>query len=582
MSRFGGPRGYDGDLAYGDSPQRWDRDRFERMGRGPTSPRQYEEDYRYQERDAPGRRDIAVADRIDARGPRGRYEERDRFYEHDRLAPGPRRRTDRELFGDSDPREYANMAMTPYRAKSTTRRDNRDIDIDIDIDQRRGNSRRELDIDIDIDQRRGPPARPGLLRRQSSLDTFDRRGPPRHGYEREDYRMPAYTPVPLPIRKDQRFNEYDEFRYEPEDYREVEIQRERSVHRHRPKSHKSAKSSRAKSVTTRRSSSSSSSSSFVELQRDESIHGGSVHETIDKRFKKGKTRMPKRLVRCEAIRDLGYPYDEETDFFVLRIALEKEQIDEVMRISESYKSGEKKTVYEYKEKIDEAPVVLPPPPPEVAKEHEEIVRTEWINPPSVAGARSHRSVSHSGRHYHDHSVYGGTTPRALSPARTERTSRTSRSRRRSSPGPEFYERKTVIEESNAYPPPPPPPAPVYYEEDRKTQIVEERRPMSPPSSHGGALIVQEREYRSDRDINAEIAKLEAERRALRLEREAEERRDMAIRLRERPEEEYQLVEYRDRPREVLEVVERERSPPRNVLRVEKDRKGRMAMVRSKH
>lgn len=106
--------------------------------------------------------------------------------------------------------------------------------------------------------------------------------------------------------------------------------------------------------------------------------------------------------------------------------------------------------------------------------------------------------------------------------------------------------------------------------------------MSPPSNHG-TLVLQEREYRSDRDINGEIAKLEAERRALRLEREADERRDMAIRIRERPEEEYQLVEYRDRPtREVLEVVERDRSPPRNVLRVEKDRKGRMAMVRSKN
>ena len=56
-------------------------------------------------------------------------------------------------------------------------------------------------------------------------------------------------------------------------------------------------------------------------------------------MKKGKTRMPKRLVRREAIMDLGYPFDEEDDFFVLRTALEKEQIDEVMKISESYKDG---------------------------------------------------------------------------------------------------------------------------------------------------------------------------------------------------------------------------------------------------
>ena len=38
------------------------------------------------------------------------------------------------------------------------------------------------------------------------------------------------------------------------------------------------------------------------------------------------------------------------------------------------------------------------------------------------------------------------------------------------------------------------------------------------------MVLQEREYRSDRDIKSEIHRLEAERRALRLEREADERR----------------------------------------------------------
>ena len=85
------------DLAYGDIPQRWDRDRFERFGRGPPPPR-FEEEYRFTERDRPGRRDIAVADRIEERGPRGRFEERDRFWEEERRTPSrPRRRTDREL-----------------------------------------------------------------------------------------------------------------------------------------------------------------------------------------------------------------------------------------------------------------------------------------------------------------------------------------------------------------------------------------------------------------------------------------------------------------------------------------------------
>lgn len=312
MSRFTGFRQSADDLAYGDAPQRWDRDRFDRFGRGPPPPpgppRGYEEDYRYTERDRPGHRDVLVQDHIDTRGPRGRsthFEERDRIIQ-DTFGerPGPRRRTDRELFGDVDPREIAQMALTPYRGREAEQ---------------------------------PPPSRPGLLRRQSSLDTYDRK--PASRYERDEYRMPPYQPVPLPIRRP-----YDDFeeqvRYrdiEPENYREVEIKRERSVHRKsgKAKSHKS-KSSKAPSVTTRRSSSSSSSSSSEDSY--EKISRVSSPARVGK---KGKTRMPKRLVHRDAIHDLAYPYDEEEDFFVLRIALEKDQIDEVIKISEMYKAGGK-------------------------------------------------------------------------------------------------------------------------------------------------------------------------------------------------------------------------------------------------
>jgi hypothetical protein len=44
-------------------------------------------------------------------------------------------------------------------------------------------------------------------------------------------------------------------------------------------------------------------------------------------------------VHRDALHDLAYPYDEEEDFFMLRIALEKDQIDEVIKISEMYKAG---------------------------------------------------------------------------------------------------------------------------------------------------------------------------------------------------------------------------------------------------
>ena len=213
-----------------------------------------------------------------------------------------------------------------------------------------------------------------------------------------------------------------------------------------------------------------------------------------------------------------------------------------------------------------------------------MLRTEWINPPTVVG--DNRSVSR-----HEHLSPRQSSPDGSDTTRRARSTHQSRAHRRSEPGNGFFEeRRTVIEEQRSPPPPPPPIAPPpqeYYE--RKT-VVEERDSFSPshqirsPSNHG-TLVLQEREYRSDRDIQGEISRLEAERRALRLEREAEERRDMAVRIRERPEEDYQLVEYRShsRPaREVLEITERERSPPRNVVRVEKDRKGRMALVRSQH
>ncbi|KAK4888948.1 hypothetical protein LTR27_012228 [Elasticomyces elasticus] len=613
MSRFGGgpppPRSSAGDnLAYGDIPQRWDRDRFERFGSGRPAPgpppaQHFEEEYRYTERDRPGRRDVAVAERIDERnGPGGlSYHERDRYVEEDRFAPPasagrPRRRTDRELFGDVDPREIAEMALQPYRRKH--------------------------EDDFEIERQRAPVAapRPGLLRRQSSLDTFDRRpsaaaGRSVYGEEEVVRRLPAYQPVPLPIRRHEDIYEEEEARYRaPVDYREVEIQRERSVHRRRGgggddmKSSKApseaptrkTRSTRAKSVTTRRTSpSSESSESFSEVEKAESIRE-SIAETR-RGFKKGKTRMPKRLVRSEAIQDLGYPYDEEESFYVLRIALEKDQIDEVIKISEQYKEGGNKTVYRFEEKIHEQqiPVAAMPPPP--MGEHEVIEKTEWINPPTVimtggGGARSERARTVRAPSPSAQS----SVSRRISPARTTRT----RSRRPSSPGTYVEERRTVFEERGPPQPMPPPmmpmgsiPVPAEYYEERRT-VVDERFPPPPPpgapgSPLGGALVVRERtDYRSDRDIQSEIRQLEAERRALRLEREAEEKRDMALRLRTdgrgggMTEEEYQMVEYREGgrrgDREVLQIVERERSPKRDVVRVEKDRKGRLALVRSAH
>ncbi|KAM0718680.1 hypothetical protein Q7P37_005751 [Cladosporium fusiforme] len=545
MSRFtSGPRQSGDDLAYGEyppGPQRWDRDRFDNFGRGPPPPPEpprsrFDDEYRYAERDRPP---VAVQERAYSRGPPARFaedRERERIFQDTFNEGRSRRRTDKELFGEVDPRELAQMALQPYKP-------------------------REQDFD-----RYGAPPRPGIVRRQSSLDTFDRR-PAGPRYDREEHRIPPYTPVPLPIRRPE--YDHEEYHYnhhhpDHENYREVEIKRERSIHRRggRSKSHKS-KSSKAPSTVRSSSSSSSSSSSYAQTSR-----ASSPERRVGK---KGKTRMPKRLVHRDALHDLAYPYDEEEDFFLLRIALEKDQIDEVIKISEMYKAGDKKTVYKYEEKVSEAPA----PPQEFG--HEELIRKEYINPPSnfapstIQSHHSHHSRHGSSHHSRSRSKRAPSPSiapsgsRHLSPPRSERSHRT---RGRSASEAVVQERRTVVEEERSPAPPVPPQAPEFYE-DRRT-IIEER---APPPSHGGALVIQERDHRSHRDIESEIRALEAERRALRLERDDQDK--MALRVRDRTEEDYQLVEYRDRrDREILPIVERNPSPPRNVIRVEKDRKER--------
>lgn len=274
-------------MAYYDSPrrpvQRWDRDRFEAYGRGPPPPPAppfERETIRIDER--PGRTAVAVEDRVE-RGPpppRGRFEERDRFFEEDRyaerFAPPARHRTE-IILDEPTPAEIANRALAPYRRKSI----------------------------VDREYVPQPPRRPTYLRRQSSLDTFDRR-PVRPVYDNE-WRPPAGVPIPLPIRRRSpsrrryRETEYEEIDYrdaEPDaDYRDIWIKRERSTQRKAPRS-EAPKSVRSESVKSK-----SSSSSFEEVSKESSP----VREV----GKKGRTRMPKRLVHKKAVVQLGYPFEEE-------------------------------------------------------------------------------------------------------------------------------------------------------------------------------------------------------------------------------------------------------------------------------
>jgi hypothetical protein len=166
---------------------------------------------------------------------------------------------------------------------------------------------------------RGAP--PRLIRRQSSLDTFDRRpakrywerdrdeyGPPAR---REEPRVPHYVDIPLPRTKAlppprvYAEREYvdeiqvsDPHRYGDEDFHAYpERVREREIVRTRRRT-------RSRDSRVRRRSRSSSSSSS-------SSSGGTALTVKSEYPKKGKTRIPARLVSKQALIDLGYPFVEE-------------------------------------------------------------------------------------------------------------------------------------------------------------------------------------------------------------------------------------------------------------------------------
>lgn len=172
------------------------------------------------------------------------------------------------------------------------------------------------------------PARPSMLRRQSSLDTFDRM-PTRPRYmEREEYGPPALRREHRPAPPDM-VPRYVERGYE-EDMRAYPGRvREREI------------------IRTRRRSRSRSSSC--------SDSSASTMRTSKSKFpKRGKTRMPARLVSTRAIIELGYRFEEEVsdmlfsrwrdisnflqgNTIIIQKALGRENIDEVIQLSEFYK-----------------------------------------------------------------------------------------------------------------------------------------------------------------------------------------------------------------------------------------------------
>ncbi|KAJ9368050.1 hypothetical protein DTO282F9_3347 [Paecilomyces variotii] len=333
----------------------------------------------------------------------------------------------------------------------------------------------------------GPLPRPGLLRRQSSLDSFDR--PPRKfdEYYRDSYRVPV-TPLRPPRRPSPpRFAERDYYEdvriadpdhYGDEEYRDIR-ERERTVERRRPRS-------------------------------DETLRERMVREVeIEKPYpRKGKTRMPRRLVHTRAILELGYPFIEEGDMIIIEKALAKEQIDEVVSLSREIK------------RRTEIRTVRTSPSPVRSKRKEKLVEKVVMESDSPRSSHETLIIERSPSRHRSHSRVRSELieKREVREASRPRSVSVHRRRRRSSP-------MRVIEKDDV--------------------IIDDNRHLQ--------VIVPERHRRSDRDIRAEIEALEAEQKALQLERRT---RDVAL-IRD--------TEISDRE-EVLEVKRDRRAPSARLIR----------------
>lgn len=294
MSRFDPYRSSAGDLGYGRAGrgggERWDAERFDyERERSRLAP----ERERYEEREVirdphPPRRGLSR--------PRERsfdevFEERGRGkFEDERLRE--------RLYYDDEPR---------FEREPTRDRGQRVV------------MEKEREYYNPSPPRRAAGNRPAFLRRQSSLDTFDRKPMVRYERREEDIygpiaRREEFAPVPLPraraLPPPRRFErEYEDIRVaEPDYYGDEEFRgvpervREREIirTRRRSRSRSRERSHRGSTRGSVRSSSVSSSSST------------SSKTTVRSEFpKKGKTRMPARLVSKKAIIDLGYPFEEE-------------------------------------------------------------------------------------------------------------------------------------------------------------------------------------------------------------------------------------------------------------------------------
>ena len=241
-------------------PERWDPERFNRERGG----RQIIERDRFEghERFAPRSSRERAYDDFDYPPPRGgrgeRFEEKDRFFAEERFGPPARRAPRQDRYYEEE--EIDSFESSPDRGGRIIPHD-------------RGNPRRA-------------PPRPGIIRRQSSLDTFDRKPLPR--YPREP---PEIIQMPGPGRRRRsppRYErDFEDIRIaEPDYYGDEEFRgwKERELVIDRRRRHGEEQFEERDTF---------------EYQQEEPFP------------RRGKTKMPGRLVNKRAIIELGYPFEEE-------------------------------------------------------------------------------------------------------------------------------------------------------------------------------------------------------------------------------------------------------------------------------
>ncbi|OBT71763.1 hypothetical protein VF21_09400 [Pseudogymnoascus sp. 05NY08] len=345
------------------SSQRWDADRFayER-----DRPRDRDRDLeRFDDRGGPARPSRRARDHsassddefVSRRGPPSRGPPA--AYEDDYVRE---REREREVYRDDPP-----PRDLPVRSRTTVEREvEREREYYRDPSPERERVRRPV-----------RPARPSMLRRQSSLDTFDRKPTLPRYMQREEA-------GPLAVRREE-----EERGYPPERVREREVVRER-------------RRSRSRSL-------SSTSSSDYSL-------ASSVRTGKSQFPKRGKTRMPARMVSKRAIIELGYPFVEEDTTIIIQRALGREHIDEVLQLSEKYR---KEIKTEHVDKIVEqthtetiytpppAPAPIPPPAPRPV--YSPPIEQPIYAPPPVVEQRiySPPPVHH---HHHQQVIHVPTPP----------------------------------------------------------------------------------------------------------------------------------------------------------------------------